>query len=428
MPAAYHFPTPDADAWIPLQLDPASGNFGGHYITAIARLKPGITIEAATDDARSLVARFDEAGYGPSWFKNIFDGGAIVRPLREEIVGNAREPLLIVFGTVGFVLLIACGNVANLLLVRAEGRRQENAVRVALGSGRSRLVRQMLVESAVLALMGGAAGVLLAYAGIRALVSIGPAGIPRLDEIGINGAALAFTALVSVLAGLLFGVLPALRASSARVTAALRDGSRSATVGRVRHRTRNALVMAQVALAFVLVIGAGLMVRSFQALRSIDPGFSADGVLTFEVRPLPTKYAKPEAVAQFFDRLIERLEATPGVIRAGAVDTLPLTGSCNNFAAVIEEFPPAEDDLPPVFAVRRTTPGYFDAMDIPVVEGRIVHAGRPQSTSSLRHHQQLGQGPGTGPVRVRWANGLTSGTYRRESSASWGTCTMPVLT
>ena len=209
-----------------------------------------------------------------------------MRPLREEIVGDVRQPLLIVLGTVGFVLLIACSNVANLLLVRAEGRRQENAVRMALGAGRARLVRQMLIESAVLALMGGAAGVLLAYAGTRALVSIGPAGIPRLDEIGINGAALAFTALVSVLAGLLFGVLPALRASSTRVTAALRDGSRSATVGRARHRTRNALVMTQVALAFVLVIGSGLMVRSFQALRSVDPGFSADGVLTFEVRPL----------------------------------------------------------------------------------------------------------------------------------------------
>ena len=301
-------------------------------------------------------------------------------------------------------------------------------MRLALGSGRFRLVRQMLVESAVLALMGGAAGVLLAYAGIRALVSVGPAGIPRLDEIGINGAALAFTALVSVLAGLLFGVLPALRASSTRVTAALRDGGRSATVGRARHRTRNALVMTQVALAFVLVIGSGLMVRSFQALRSVDPGFSADGVLTFEVRPLPTKYAKAEAVAQFYDRLIERLEAVPGVIRAGAIDTLPLTGSGNSFAAVIEEFPPAEDGLPPIFEVRRATPGYFDAMNIPVVEGRRLHAGRPQSTSSLRRSSATQSKPGTGPRRVRWANGLTSGRYRRESSASWETCTTPVST
>jgi putative ABC transport system permease protein len=370
MPAGYDFPTPGVDVWIPLQLNPASDNFGGHNISAIARLPPGVSIEAAIGDARSLIARFDEAGYGPHWLEEIFDGGAIVRPLREEIVGDARQPLLIVLGTVGFVLLIACSNVANLLLVRAESRRQENAVRMALGSGRARLTRLMLVESAVLALVGGAAGVLFAYAGIRALVLVGPVGIPRLDEIGINGAALAFTALVSVLAGVLFGVLPALRASSTPVTAALRDGSRSATVGRARHRTRNALVMTQVALAFVLVIGSLLMVRSFQALRSVDPGFSADGVLTFEVWPLATKYKDAEAVALFYDRLIERLEAVPGAILAGAIDALPLTGDDNGFAAVIEEFPPAEDELPPSFKVRRTAPGYFEAMGVPVVEGR----------------------------------------------------------
>jgi putative ABC transport system permease protein len=228
----------------------------------------------------------------------------------------------------------------------------------------------MLVESIVLALAGGAVGVLLAYAGVRALVSVGPAGIPRLDEISINGAALVFTALVSVLAGALFGVLPALRASAMRVTAALRDNCRSATAGRARHRTRNALVMTQVALAFVLVIGSGLMVRSFQALRSVDPGFSADSVLTFEVRPLPTKYKDAEAVAQFYDRLIERLEAVPGVTLVGAIDALPLTGNDDGFAAVIEEFPPAADELPPAFKVRRTAAGYFEAMGIPVVEGR----------------------------------------------------------
>ena len=371
MPPAYGFPTLETDAWIPLQLDPASENFGAHFIFAIARLKPGMTIEAATDDARSLVARFHELGYEPGWFKDVFDGDAIVRPLRDQIVGNARQPLLIVFGTVGFVLLIACGNVANLLLVRAESRRQENAVRMALGSSRLRLVRQMLVENSLLALMGGAAGVLLAHIGIRALVSIGPAAIPRLDGIGINGAALAFTALVSVLAGSLFGVLAALRASSTRVTAALRDGSRSATVGRAGRRTRDALVMAQVALAFVLVIGSGLMVRSFQALWSVDPGFSADGVLAFEVRPLTTKYVGAQAMAQFYDRLIERIEATAGVTRVGAVNSLPLTDGGNSFVALIEDFPPAEAALPPIFAVRRATRGYFEAMKIPVIEGRL---------------------------------------------------------
>ena len=371
MPAGYDFPAPEVDVWMPLRLNPASQNFGGHNLRAIARLAPGVTIAAATEDARRLIARFDEVGYDASWFERVFDGGAIVRPLRNEIVGDVRQPLLIVFGTVGFVLLIACTNVANLLLVRAEGRRQENAVRMALGSSRFRLARQMLVESAVLALMGGATGVLLAYAAIRALVSIGPAGIPRLDEIGINGTALAFAALVSLLTGLLFGVLPAGRASSARVTAAFGDSRRGATAGRARHRTRNALVMAQVALAFVLVIGCGLMVRSFQALRSVDPGFSADSVLTFQVRPLRTKYADAEAMTRLYDRLIERLDAIPGVTRAGAIDALPLTGNDDGFAAVIEEFPPAEAALPPSFAVRRTTPGYFEAMNIPLVEGRL---------------------------------------------------------
>ena len=370
MPASFDFPAPDVDAWIPLQLDPQSTVYRSHSIGAIARLKPGVTIAAATEDARRLVAGFGELGYGRDWFKNILTGNAIVQPLREEIAGDARRPLLIVFGTVGFVLLVACSNVANLLLVRAEGRRHENAVRVALGSGRARLVRQMLVESAVLALLGGAAGVVLAYAGIRALVAVGPASIPRLDEIAINTVALVFTAVVSLGAGLLFGVLPALRASSTRGTDALRDGGRGAASAGARHRARNALVITQVALAFVLVIGSGLMVRSFQALRSVDPGFSANGVLTFEVRPLRTKYPKPEAVAQFYERLFERLETIPGVNRAAAVDVLPLTGIFNNAAAVIEEFPPAQGALPPAFELRRATPGYFAAMQIPVIEGR----------------------------------------------------------
>ena len=370
MPGGYDFPTPLVDVWTPLQLDPASGNFGGHYILGIARLARGVTIEAAISDARSLVARFDEVGYGPGWFEGIFDGGAVVRPLRDVIAGDVREPLLIVFGTVGFVLLIACSNVANLLLVRADGRRRENAVRMALGSSRARLARHVLMESALLALIGGIAGVLLAYAGTRALVSIGPAGIPRLGEIEVSGTSLAFTALASLLAAVLFGVLPAVGSSSTRTIGALGDGGRGTTLGRDRHRTRNALVMTQVALAFVLVIGSGLRARRFEALRSVDPGFSADDVLTFTVQPLPTKYEEPEAVAQFYDRLIERLEAVPGVTRAGAINTLPLTGGGANLATVIEEFPPAEGEFPPGFRVSRTAPGYFEAMSIPVVEGR----------------------------------------------------------
>jgi predicted permease len=370
MPASYDFPSPDVDVWIPFQLPATSTTFSAHFISAIARLAPGVTVDAAIADARSLIARYGEVGYAPTWFESVLDGGAVVRPLREYIVGNSGRALLIVLGTVGLVLLIACSNVANLLLVRAERRRQENAVRMALGSSRARLARHMLIESVMLALAGGAAGALLAYAGTRALVSIGPAGIPRLDEIGIDGSALALTALVSVSAGLLFGVLPAIRSSASRTMVALRDGSRSGTSGRGRHRVRNALVTTQIALAFVVVIGAGLMIRSFEALRSVDPGFSADRVLTFQVSPLPTKYANPEAVGQFYDRLTERLEAVPGVVRAGAIDALPLTGGGLSWASVIEEFPPAENEFAPIFQTRRTAPGYFEAMDVPLIEGR----------------------------------------------------------
>jgi putative ABC transport system permease protein len=373
MPAGYDHPTAplDIDLWAPMQLDPASADFGSVYITAIARLRPGVTIEAAISDARSLVARFDEAGYEPSWFETVFDGGAVVRPLREVIVEDTREPLLILLGTVGFVLLIACSNVANLLLVRAEGRRRENAVRLALGSSRARLARHVALESALLALLGGIGGVLLAHAGTSALVAMAPASIPRLGEIAVDGTALVFTAGVSLLAALLFGVLPALASSSTNTLGLLRDGGRGSTIGRARHRTRNVLVMTQVALAFVLVIGSGLMVRSFAALHSVDPGFSTANLLTFTVQPLPTKYEDAQAVARFYDRLIERLEAVPGVTRAGAINTLPLAGwGCCWMPSVIEEFPPAEGQRPPEFFHRRTTPGYFEAMSIPVVEGR----------------------------------------------------------
>ncbi len=374
MPAGYGFPTPEMDVWFPLALNPASQNFGGHNIRAIAKLAPGVTLEAAIQDARSLIARFGEAGYDQSWFERIFDGGAVVRPLRDEIVGDVRPALLIVLGTVGFVLLIACSNVANLLLVRAEGRRQEHAVRLALGAGRARLARQTLVESALLALAGGAAGVLLAHLGVRALVAIAPASIPRLEEIGIDDTALAVTAVVSLGAGLLFGSLPAIRSSSLRTMAALRDGGRTATGSRARHRARNTLVATQIALAFVLVVGAGLMVRSFEALRSVNPGFSADGVLTFELRPLPTKYRDDRAAAQLHVRVTERLEAVPGVTRAGGINRLPLTGSWNGVAAVIEEFPPAVGELPPAVNFLRTTAGFFEAMDVPLLEGRTFMA------------------------------------------------------
>lgn len=370
MPPGYDFPVPEADAWIPMQLDPTSTNFGGHYIAGIARMTPEATVATAGSDAESLIARFGEVGYGPTWFTGVFTGDAAVRTLKEDIVGDSRRALLILLGTMGFVLLIACSNVANLFLVRSEARTRETAVRVAMGSGRGRLIQFVLTESVLLGLVGGALGILLAYGGTRLLVSMAPASLPRLGEIGISATVLAFTAAISVLAGLLFGAIPAMRTGTPRMLAALRDGGRSGALGMGEHRARNALVVSQVALALVLLVGSGLMVRSFQQLLAVDPGFDTEEVLTFGLSPAPVKYDGPEALARFYDGLLDDLEAVPGVAAAGAVTTLPMTGGGSRLTTQIDDFPLEEDEFPPVFHIRRATPGYFEAMGIPVVEGR----------------------------------------------------------
>jgi putative ABC transport system permease protein len=370
MPNGYNFPTPEVDVWIPRYLNPESENFGIHSIYGIARLAPGSTIESAVDDAESLIARFGEAGYGPTWFTGVFSGEAFVRTVKEQLVGDARQPLLILLGAIAFLLLIACSNVANLFLVRAEARTSENAVRMALGSGRGRLIRYALTESILLALIGGAAGVLLAYLGTRALVLVGPVSIPRLDEIGIRGSTLLYTGVVSIFIGFFFGLFPALHSGSNKMLGALRDGGRGAMVGGDRHRARSALVVAQVALALVVLVGSGLMVRSYQKLRAVAPGYEAEGLLTFRLAPTRQKYGSPEAVAQFYDEVIGRLEDMPRVTSAGGVTVLPLHGTMTRLPTIIDEFPPTEDEFPPAFLIRRATPGYFETMGIPLVEGR----------------------------------------------------------
>ena len=374
MPADYDFPRPSIDVWVPYRLNPASENFGGHSISGLGRLAPGATLASATSDAEGLIARFREVGYDDSWFQTIFTGEASVQPLKEEIVGEARLPILLMFGTVGFVLLIACSNVANLFLVRAETRTRDTAVRVALGSGRARLVQFVLTESVLLGVLGGALGVLLAYLGTRVLISAAPASVPRLHEIGLSGSVLAFTAAVSVLAGLLFGLVPALRSGSPNMLLSLRDGGRGGSLGRGQHRLRNALVVTQVALALVLLVGSGLMVRSFRTLLAVDPGFDTEGILTFRLSPPPSKYAGGEPVVRFYDDLLERIRAVPGVTAAGANLNLPLSGGGPILTTVIDDFPPAEGEFPPVFLIRRVTPGYFEAMGMSMVEGRSFTA------------------------------------------------------
>ena len=370
----FPFPSREVDMWTPRRLNPESPNFGGHGIPVIARLRDGVTVEAATLDAESLIQRFDEAGYGPNWLANVFTGRAQVHTLKDEIVGDSRRPLLIILGTVGFVLLIACSNVANLFLVRAEGRIRETAVRLALGAGSGRIIRYVLTESLLLAFAGGLCGLLLAYTGIRVLVSVGPASIPRLSGVGLNPNVFLFTAGVSLVTGLLFGVLPALQSRSKKVRAALMDGGRGSTVGRDRHRARSLLVVTQVALALVLLVGSGLMVRSFQELKAVDPGFNPGGIVTFGLRLPGARYADADATTQFWDGLLDRLRALPGVESAGATSGLPLVGGGPHLTTEIEEFPTPPDGFPPAFDIRWVSPGYFETMSIPIVSGRTVEA------------------------------------------------------
>jgi len=383
LPAGFEFPLPKTDVWVPYQLNPASENFGSHSIGGIARLRPDVTIEAATVDAESLISRFKEVGYNDSWFTNIFSGKASVRTFKDDIVGNARRPLWIVLGTMGFVLLVACSNIANLLLVRTESRTRDSAIQMALGSGRRRLVRFVLTEGMVLALTGGLAGTLLAYAGIRVLVALAPASIPRLNEIGLNLTVLAFTAGISIVAGLLFSLLPALRAGSPRSLSTVLNGTgRSGSMGQKKRYARSVLVITQVALALVLFVGAGLMVRSFGALRGVDPGFKADGVLTFRLSPSIRKYESNEAAPRFYDELLNRLRALPGVSAAGTVTFLPLNSPSGAVATRVEEFPVPQGQVAPSSSFRRGAPGYFETMGIPLIEGRTF--------TSDDHNNRLG--------------------------------------
>jgi len=412
MPSGFGFPSPEVDVWMPLRLNPESQSFGAHNTRVIARLRDDATVESATADAESLIARFDEAGYPPEWMSGVFTGRAVMRTLREEIVGDTRRGLLIVLGTMGFVLLIACSNVANLLLVRAETRARETAVRTALGAGRGRIIRYVVAESLLLACAGGFGGLLVAYVGTRALVAMGPASIPRLEEIGLNANAFLFAAGISLISGLIFGVLPALRSASANVRTALSDGGRGATSGWGRLRARNLLVITQMALAIVLLVGSGLMVRSFHELRSVDAGFDRTGVVTFGITLSRARYPDADATTRFFDDLMASVRALPQVENAGATSILPLNGGGTEWVTPIEDFPVPPDGLPPLLTIRWASPGYFETMRIPVLSGRTME---PED-----HQDRLGQIFVSSSLEQQfWPNSSALG-QRIRAGGTWG--------
>ena len=353
------------DAWWPFTFEGNANNRGSHYLEGIGRLKAGVKPEQAQAEMNALLAQIkrEHGNQDSDWQLKLI-------PLYQEIVGTSERLLLVLLGAVGLVLLIACVNAANLLLARAIARQREIAVKSALGAPRSRLIQQMLTESLVIALLGGGLGVVVAVGGVRGLVSLLPVDFPRADSIHVNAAVLAFTVLVAVATGFLFGLVPALQVSRSHLQQGLCEGGRSST-GSGRHtRLRSVLVVAEVSLAYVLLIGAGLMLRSFVNLLRMDPGFRPEHVLTATL-PLPAADYQPgEAVSRFYDQLVTRLSTIPGVRSAGAGSDLPWTGYDENTGFDIEgrKAPPNEG-----FHARYhgATPDYFRALGIPLVHGRF---------------------------------------------------------
>ncbi|MGH9823411.1 MAG: ABC transporter permease [Blastocatellia bacterium] len=368
MPADFELQFPSTrhvELWIPRIDDPQQHqDRDSHYLYVLGRLKPGVSLENAKSNMSTIALQLMQ-----EYPASNRDRGVKLVPVREYLVGKTRPALLVLLGAVVFVLLIACANVAHLLLARASSRQRETAVRIALGASRFRLIRQLLTESVFLAIAGGLLGVLLAYATIEVIVKTGPADIPRLNEVGLSGLALGFTALISALTGLIFGIAPAIQCSSLALTESLKDGGVGATAGPQGNRLRGTLITTEVALSCVLVIGGCLLVRSFVRLMGEPTGFNRSGVLTFWISPPRSKYPGPEQLGSFYRDILSHLASIQGVQAVGASSQLPLSGSNETNGFSIEGRPAdskAEDEAD----YRVVSPGYFSAMGVPVLKGR----------------------------------------------------------
>ena len=368
MPASFEFPDPAVDIWKPLLLDAealSSDNRGSHGYTALARMRPGVTLVQAQADLAGVTATF-KTEY-PGNYRTGFT--ATLRPLQEEIVGDTARPLFILLGAVGLVLLIACANVSNLLLARAASRRKEIALRTALGASRGRLVRQLMTESVLIALAGGVLGLVVASWSMDLLIGLAPDTIPRLGEVTLDRRVVAFTALVSLATGVLFGIVPALRASGAALNEVLKDGGRSGESA-MHARAGRLLVVSEVALSLVLLIGAGLLVHSFARVQNVEPGFDARGMLTLRLALPESRYTTFEHGDRFFDSLFAALRARPGVEAVAAANALPFSGVGGSRTFHIEGREPKRPEDQPEEQLRIVTDDYFQTMRIPVVKGR----------------------------------------------------------
>ena len=335
----------------------------------IARLKPGVSVSQSNADLERMLPVWISR-YGMQRFASLKLGGAI-RPFKEDVVGDISTILWILMAVIGIVLLIACANVANLILVRTDSRQQELAIRAALGAGRGRIARELLVESLTFGALGGAAGLALTYGAIRILRAIGPATLPRLSEIYIDPVVVLFAVAVSLVSGFFFGAIPVLKFARPCIGGMLHSGSRGNTQSRERHRSQGALVVVQVALALVLLIGSGLMIRTFQALRSVDPGFSQpERIQTVRLAIPPTQVPEPESVTRMQQAIVDKLSAIPGVEAAAFIDGLPMDQNSQSSSPVSVEGQPDNGGLPPVRRVKFISPGLFQTLGTRLIGGR----------------------------------------------------------
>jgi len=379
-PPGLQFP-PLTEIWSPIAFtnELLGQRLGPRNLRVLARLKPEISLQSAQAEmntlARSLQEQYPEA------YPASMGWSVTVTSLREQVVGGVQTALWTLLGAVGFVLLIACANVANLLLSRAAAREREMAIRTALGAGRSRIVRQLLTESVTLALIGGLLGGLIAWQGVKALLTLNPDVLPTTAAVGIDATVMAFTALVSLLTGVGFGLAPALGAAKLDLSGAMKESGRGGGIR--RYGLRGGLVVLEVALSLVLVVGAGLLVRSFLQVRAVDPGFEAENILTMSIALPQTKYPEQQQVAGFYKEVLQRVETTPGVVAAGLIAGLPLGGSYSTWGFTTEAKP--QPTLEEVLEAtnRVVSPGYFDTLKIPLRRGRDITEADNESATGV---------------------------------------------
>ena len=353
-----------AELWVPLAFDDRVHSRSGNSLRIFARLKPGTSLAEARAEIAGITARLERLYPGTN-------RGVTVTPLKQKVVGRIETPLLILLGAVGFVLLIACANVAHMLLARTADRQREIAVRTALGAGRVRVVRQFLTENLLLAAIGAMAGLVLAVLGTRALVALSPAELPRLDSVSIDGRVALFLLGVTLLTALVFGLAPAMQAAGGNLSGALKEGGRAGDGSR-HNRLRGFLVASEFALAFVLLTGAGLTIRSFAALQDVDPGFNPHHVLSMVVSVAGSAETEPGRREVFYRSLLERVRAIPGVEAAGGINHLPLAGDLWGWSFAIEGRPKPRPGESPEGIYRIVMPGYFETMRLPVLRGRPI--------------------------------------------------------